>query len=60
MGQLSKEYLAKIYSSVLYSGVRNESGTAVADIADGWGTIIAAEDHCNKPYPSSYWCINYF
>lgn len=43
MGQLSKEYLAKIYSDVLYSGVRNGAGTAVADIADGWGTIIAAE-----------------
>lgn len=40
--QLAKEYLAGIYSSTLWTGVRNGSGTGAADICDGWGTIIAA------------------
>lgn len=41
--QVAKEYLAGINDTVMYSGVKNLSGTAVADIADGYGTIIAAE-----------------
>jgi hypothetical protein len=41
--QICKEYLDSIYRSVLWSGVRNGAGTAVADIATGWGTLIAAE-----------------
>lgn len=41
--QLAKEYLAGIYSSTLYLGVRNASGTGAADICSGWGKIIADE-----------------
>lgn len=41
--QLAKEYLAAIVNNVLLTGVRNGSGTTAADIANGWGTIIAAE-----------------
>lgn len=41
--QLAKEYLAKIISDTLLLGVRNPAGTTTAAIADGWGTIIAAE-----------------
>jgi hypothetical protein len=41
--QIAKEYLASIINNVLLTGVRNGSGTTAAAIADGWGTIIAAE-----------------
>ena len=41
--QLAKEYLDSITRNTLYSGVRNGSGSAAADICDGWGTLIAAE-----------------
>ena len=41
--QLAKEYLAGIYSSTLWLGVRNGAGTAAADICNGWGKIIADE-----------------
>lgn len=41
--QIAKEYLASIINNVLLLGVRNGAGTAAADIANGWGTIIAAE-----------------
>jgi len=41
--QIAKEYLAAIMNDVLLLGVRNGAGTTAAAIADGWGTIIAAE-----------------
>lgn len=43
MDQVSKEYLAALLTTTIYSGVRNGSGTAAADICNGFGTIIAAE-----------------
>jgi hypothetical protein len=42
VGQMAKEYLDYLIRLTLYAGVRNGSGTAPADINDGWGTIIAA------------------
>ena len=41
--QAAKEYLSKIVDNVLGSGVRNASGSATADLCDGWLTIIADE-----------------
>ena len=43
MQQGGDQFLDAIMRNVLWSGVRNGAGTAVADICDGWGTIIAAE-----------------
>jgi hypothetical protein len=41
--QMAKEYLAQLLTSVLGSGVYSAGGTNLADIADGWLTIIANE-----------------
>lgn len=41
--QVAKEYLGKINDSVLWLGDYNGAGSAAADIATGWGTIIADE-----------------
>ncbi len=43
LDQVSKEYLAAINDNTAYLGVRNGAGTTAADLADGWGTIIAAQ-----------------
>lgn len=40
---VAEEYLAAINDNTLYLGVRNAAGTGAADLASGWGTIIAAE-----------------
>lgn len=40
--EAAKKFLSSIYTSTIYGGVRNGAGTAVADIADGYGTLIAA------------------
>lgn len=41
--QGGQRFLDALMRDVLWAGVRNGSGTAAADICDGWGTIIAAE-----------------
>lgn len=41
--QIGTEYLAAINDVTAYFGVRNPAGTTAADIATGWGTIIAQE-----------------
>ena len=41
--QGGQRFLDSLMRDVLWLGVRNGSGTAAADICDGWGTIIAAE-----------------
>lgn len=43
LNQVAKEYLAQINDNTLYLGIRAAAGTDAVDIADGWGTIIAAE-----------------
>lgn len=40
---VAQEYLAQINDNTLYLGVRDAAGTGPEDLADGWGTIIAAE-----------------
>lgn len=40
--QAAKQFLAKLMTDTLYSGVRNGVGSAAVDICDGFGTIIAA------------------
>lgn len=42
MQQGGDQFLDSIMRNTLWLGVRNGAGTAVADICDGWGTIIAA------------------
>jgi hypothetical protein len=51
--QLAKEYLAKLIEQVLGVGVYNGAGTAVADIADGWLTLIAAAIVASKITPNT-------
>jgi hypothetical protein len=41
--QVAKEYLDKLTTGALYSGVYNAAGSATVDICDGFGTKIAAE-----------------
>ena len=41
--QSAQQFLDAVYTDTLWLGVRNGSGTAAADICDGWGTIIAAD-----------------
>lgn len=41
--EVSKEYLAQVNNSTLYLGAYSSSGTSAAALADGWGTMIAAE-----------------
>lgn len=41
--QGGQQYLDKLMTATLWTGVRNGAGVAAADICDGWGTIIAAE-----------------
>lgn len=41
--QVAKEYMAAINDITAWTGVRNSAGTGAVDIADGWGTIIAAD-----------------
>lgn len=41
--QIAKEYLAAINDSTAYLGQYNAAGTAANDLADGWGTLIAAD-----------------
>lgn len=40
---VGEAYLASINDNTVYLGVRNAAGTGAADIADGFGTILAAE-----------------
>ena len=40
---LSNKYKEHLKSKAFYSGVRNAIGVAPVDVANGWGTIIAAE-----------------
>ncbi len=41
--QGGQRFLDALMRNTLWTGVRNGSGTAAADICDGWGTILAAE-----------------
>jgi hypothetical protein len=43
INQVAKEYLSQVYLQTLYDGVYDAAGDAPVDIADGFGTIIAAE-----------------
>lgn len=43
LNHLINNYLSQIISDTLYLGVRDSNGTTAAALADGWGTIIAAE-----------------
>ena len=43
MQQVADTYLDSLIKNTLYLGVRNGAGTAAADIANGWGKIIADE-----------------
>lgn len=40
--EVSKAYLSAINTSTVYPGVYNAAGTGAADLADGFGTLIAA------------------
>lgn len=40
--QAAKQFVDSLQTSTLWTGVRNGSGSAAADICDGWGTLIAA------------------
>lgn len=40
---VSEKYLAEINDNTVYLGIRDAAGTSAVDLADGWGTIIAAE-----------------
>lgn len=43
LNQVAKEYLAQLNDNTLYLGVYNAAGATAADIATGWGTLIANE-----------------
>lgn len=43
MQTTAEEYLAQLNDNTMYLGAYNSAGTTAAAIADGWGTIIAAE-----------------
>lgn len=51
--QMAKEYLDKLQLNTLGLGVYNGSGTAVADICDGWLTILAADITATRITPNS-------
>lgn len=40
---VSEEYLKEINDNTVWLGIRDAAGTSAVDLADGWGTIIAAE-----------------
>lgn len=48
---VAAKYLDSILRSTVYSGVRNAAGTAPADLANGFGTIIASEITATKITP---------
>ncbi len=41
--QIAREYLSDMINDTVYLGEYDAAGSDAADIADGWGTIIAAE-----------------
>lgn len=48
---VAKKYLHTLLKKTVYSGVRNAAGTGAVDLANGFGTIIAAEIAANKLTP---------
>ncbi len=50
--QIIKQLATDINLNTIYSGVYNAAGTTAKDIADGFGTILAAEIAANKFVPT--------